>query len=154
MKKITNLINTLNNNLNVAYSLIRIYLGIALFIRGWILLADPSEITRLAGAQQVYWWYSYIIGAHLIGGFMLATGLLTRFAALLQIPVLAGAVFFIHLEQGLMTVGQSLELASLVLVLLIIYFVFGSGIFALDNYIAKYKANAITGAGDYKQPAR
>lgn len=125
---------------DLAYSLIRIYLGIALFVRGWEFLSDPSAITTLAGAHTIYWWYSYIMGAHLVGGFLLAVGLLTRLAALLQIPVLFGAVFFVHIKQGLMAAGQSLELASLVLVLLIIYFLFGSGIFALDNYIAEKKS--------------
>ncbi|MCB0833693.1 MAG: DoxX family membrane protein, partial [Bacteroidetes bacterium] len=99
----------------------------ALLIRGALMLADPSLITSLAGVQQVYLWYSYIIGAHLIGGLFLALGIFTRAAALVQIPVVAGAIVFIHLGEGLMTVGQSLELASLVLFLLVVFSVFGTG---------------------------
>lgn len=137
MKQLDTLLHDLEDHREYAYSLIRAFLGIALFVRGWILLSDPSAITELAGAQQVYWWYSYIIGAHLGGGLLLAIGFLTRFAALLQIPILLGAVFFIHMGEGLMTVGQSLELATLVLILLCVYFLFGSGLFAVDNYLAQ-----------------
>ena len=144
MKQSASISHWLDTHREAAYSFIRIYLGIALFVRGWMLFSDPSAITQLAGAQQVYWWYSYIIGAHLIGGLLLTLGLLTRLAALLQIPILAGAVFFIHMEEGLMTVGQSLELAALVLFLLVAYFLFGSGPYALDNYIAEKKAGAET----------
>lgn len=142
MKRLADILHWLEVHRDLAYSLVRIYLGIALFVRGWVLLSDPSAITELAGAQKVYWWYSYIIGAHMVGGLLLVFGLLTRLAALLQIPILAGAVFFIHMEQGLMTVGQSLELASLVLVLLFVYLLFGSGLYALDNYIAEKKSQS------------
>ena len=139
MKLFDDLSKWLEMHNDLAYSLMRIFLGTALFIRGALLMSDPAAITQLAGADKLYWWYSYITIAHLVGGALLALGLLTRLAAMLQIPVLVGAVFFIHMQQGLLTVGQSLELAVLVLVLLIVYFLFGSGILALDRYIAKKK---------------
>ena len=139
MKFINDIILWLNKNTNVAYSLIRIFLGVALFIRGIILASDPAVITTLAGEDKIYWWYSYITIAHLIGGLSLALGLLTRLGSLLQIPVLFGAVFLVHLKQGLLSVGQSLELSVLVLVLLIIYFVFGSGAISVDNSLKKKK---------------
>lgn len=63
--------------------------------------------------------------AHLCGGAFLAIGLLTRLSALLQIPVLAGAVFLIHWHEGLFSLGQSLEFSSLVLFLLILLFIDG-----------------------------
>lgn len=141
MKTFGELLQWLEIRRDFAYSLIRVYLGIALFLRGLILLSDPSAITTLAGAQQVYMMYSYIIAGHLIGGLLLAMGFMARLAALLQIPILVGAVFFIHLKQGLMTVGQSLELASLVLALLSVYFIFGPGSYALDNYVGTKKTS-------------
>ena len=122
---------------DLAYSLMRIYVGIALFIRGWIFLSDPSAITQLSGAQTVYWWYAYIIGAHLIGGLLMALGILTRSAALIQMPILIGAIVFIHFDKGLMTVGQSLELAVLVLALLIVFALFGSGRFAVGSLMTR-----------------
>ena len=148
MKRLNEILHWLEVHRDLAYSLMRIYLGIALFVRGWLLLSDPSVITELVGAQQVYWWYSYIIGAHLIGGLLLTLGFLTRWAALLQIPILLGAIFFIHAEQGLMTPGQSLEVATLVLVLLSVYALFGSGVFALDSYLAAKKTGPALAASD------
>jgi putative oxidoreductase len=139
MKLIPKTILWLDNNNSIAYSLIRAFLGIALFVRGVILASDPAAITTLAGEDKIYWWYSYITVAHIIGGFSLAVGLLTRLGSLLQIPVLFGAVFMVHLKQGLLSVGQSLELSVLVLVLLLIYFVFGGGSLSVDNSLKKKK---------------
>lgn len=137
MKIINETILWLNNNTTLAYSLIRVFLGVALFIRGIILASDPAAITTLAGEDKIYWWCSYITVAHIIGGFSLAVGLLTRLGSLLQMPVLFGAVFLVHLKQGLLSVGQSLELSVLVLVLLITYFLFGSGVISVDSKMKK-----------------
>jgi len=93
----------LNTNHDIAYSIIRMFLGAALFVGGLILLSDPAAISKLAGLNNLYWWFSYITIIHIVAGLLLTLGLLTRIAALLQIPILAGAVFFIHLNQGLMS---------------------------------------------------
>jgi len=45
----------------------------------------------------------------LVGGAMLTIGFLTRLAAFVQIPILAGAVFIVHRQDGLFAMGQSLE---------------------------------------------
>lgn len=123
------------------YALIRIYLGVALCIRGWMILADPSAITRLTGAQELYMWYSYVIAGHLIGGVFMTFGWFTRLAALVQVPILGGAVFLVHLKQGLMSVSQSLELASLVLMLLLVFAIFGSGQWSVDHVLATKQAD-------------
>lgn len=137
MKKLNEAIKWFDQHTELAYSFIRIFLGFALFVRGLIIGVDPSVITQLTGANQWYWWYSYVIIIHIIGGLLLGVGLLTRFAALLQIPALLGAVLIFHLKEGLVRVEQSLELSTLVLVLLIIYFLFGSGALSIENYLAK-----------------
>lgn len=144
MKLFDNIRLWIENNSTLAYSFIRIFFGTALLIRGIILLSDPASITKLAGEDRIYWWYSYITIAHVVGGFLLAIGFFSRLASLLQIPILFGAVFLIHLKQGLLSVGQSLELSVLVLVLLLIYFIFGSGVLAVDKYLAKGKSNGVS----------
>ena len=142
MKSMNELFIWLDKNSNLAFALIRIFLGVALFIRGLIMISDPAAIVELAGEDKIYWWYSYVTIAHLAGGLLLSIGLLTRLGSLLQIPILFGAVFLIHLKQGLISEGQSLELSVLVLVLLLIYFVFGSGVLSVDNYLKKKKSAA------------
>lgn len=140
MNKLSAINNWFKVHKEYAYSFIRVFLGFALFVRGWIISFDPSVITQLIGANQWYWWYSYVIIIHIVGGFLLGIGLLTRFAALLQIPVLLGAILIFHLKEGLVRVEQSLELSTLVLVLLIIYFLFGAGPLSVDNYLAKNRS--------------
>ena len=120
-------IQWLDNNQNLAYSLIRVFLGLALVVRGWVFFADPGTVTDLAREESLYMWFSYVTLGHLFGGLFLMIGLQTRLAALIQVPILFGAVFIVHADQNLATVGQSLELSVMVLVLLIVYTLFGSG---------------------------
>lgn len=142
MEKINNVIKWLDDNQNLAYSLIRFFLGTALFVRGWIFFADPGTVTDMAREESLYMWFSYVTIGHLIGGFLLMIGLLTRIASLVQIPILFGAVFIVNASQNLASINQSLELAVMVLVLLIVYFLFGSGGFSLDQYLADKKTAA------------
>ena len=112
---------------NMAYAYIRIFLGLALAVRGLILIAKPESISELVSAEKMYMGYAFVAIIHLLGGLLLAVGFFTRLAAFFQIPVLLGAVFFVHANEGLMTAGQSLELAVMVLFLLLIFMVYGSG---------------------------
>ena len=86
MKIFNEIVDWLNTNHDLAYSIIRMFLGAALFVRGLILLSDPAAISELAGQNELYWWFSYITIIHIIAGLLLTLGLLTRIAALLQIP--------------------------------------------------------------------
>jgi putative oxidoreductase len=140
MDRINDALQWLDDNQNLAYSLIRFFIGTALFVRGWIFFADPGTVTELAREESLFMWFSYVTFGHLIGGMLLMAGLLTRLAAILQIPILIGAVFIVNAGQKLASVNQSLELAVMVLVLLIIYSLFGSGSFSLDRYLADKKA--------------
>lgn len=118
---------------NLSYAFLRIFIGTALFVRGFLFISEPAKLTALAGSEQYFWMYSYIAIVHLIGGALLAAGFYTRLAALIQIPILFGAVFFVHLKQGLLQSGQSLELSVMVLFILIIFFLFGAGELSIDN---------------------
>ena len=139
MSRYRDLVDWINEHRAVALDLVRIYLGVGLFVRGVLFayesqgvsaLVDLSEFSVASAALT-----HYVTFAHLVGGLLLAAGLLTRLAALVQIPILAGAVFLVHLEQGLLTADQSLEFSALVFVLLVIVFVFGPGEWAADRYV-------------------
>jgi uncharacterized membrane protein YphA (DoxX/SURF4 family) len=114
----------------------RVYLGIGLFVRGVLFISEPELL--LGYLQDLHSWFlpyavvHFVAVAHLCGGLMLASGLLTRLAAAIQIPILFGAVFLVHSSGGLLNPGQSLEFSGLVLALLIVYFVFGSGELSVD----------------------
>lgn len=120
--------------------LVRIYLGVGLFIRGVLLFASPRAdfVTELLQRTGQPWLLTaavlhYIAIAHLVGGLMLVFGLLTRIAAVAQLPVLIGAVFLIHRSEGLLAAGQSLEFSALVLFLLTVIAVAGPGPVSVDG---------------------
>lgn len=122
-------------NVSPPTDVVRIFLGLALFIRGVFLWNDPSSLSIFMDETSFPGLLQYITFGHIIGGLMLALGLLTRLAAMIQIPILTGAVFVIHLREGLVSPEQSLELAALVLFLLLIVFAFGPGKWSLDYKI-------------------
>ena len=123
---------------------VRIYLGLGLLARGVLLafnLRTEFFMDLLAQSDEP-WLISgmllhYVTAAHFIGGIMLTIGFFTRVAALVQIPILAGAVFFVHRQDGLFALGQSLELSALVLFLLVVFLVTGSGPLSLDATMAE-----------------
>jgi len=52
-----------------------------------------------------------------------------------QLPILIGAVFLVHLQEGLFTRHQNLEFSLLVLFLLVLVFIHGSGRWSVDYYV-------------------
>jgi len=132
--------------------LIRIYLGVALFFKGVYFMENRDYLLKMMEDAGGLWFAPaaiahYIVPAHLVGGFMLALGLLTRVAALAQIPILLGAVFYVHMPKlsalTQETVGrQNLELSALVLFLTVLVLLHGAGRFSLDYVIGKRSQDA------------
>jgi uncharacterized membrane protein YphA (DoxX/SURF4 family) len=118
---------------------VRIYLGLGLFARGLLLTSNSSSTAFIETIQQSGqpWVVTglalhYVMLAHFIGGLLLTLGFLTRIAALVQIPILVGAVFLIHRGEGVLAAGQSLEFSALVLFLLVVFSISGAGKLSLD----------------------
>lgn len=124
--------------------LIRIALGIFLCFKGAEFLTNMSAMMTLMDAQVPFGSFMllllghYIVFAHLLGGFLLALGLLTRFACLIQIPILLGALVFVNTD---MTRHFSEWFLSLVILLLLVYFLIaGNGPWSLaDKLYAENK---------------
>ena len=119
---------------------VRIYLGLGLFARGLLLITNTStgffvDLLERTGQPWLLTGFMlhYVMLAHFIGGALLMIGFLTRIAALVQIPILAGAVFVVHRQDGLFAMGQSLELSALVLFLLVVFAISGAGKLSLDH---------------------
>jgi len=122
------------------FDLLRIYLGLALFVKGLQFVSDRDQLARILGDTDLGWFIPtalahYIPAAHLGGGFLLAIGLMTRAAALFQIPILFGAAFVVYMPQGFFTYSQNFEFAALVLFLLVIIFFYGGGRLSADYYL-------------------
>jgi uncharacterized membrane protein YphA (DoxX/SURF4 family) len=133
------LVDWIEEHRAIGIDLVRMYLGVGLFVRGILFIAESRGISALVDLSQFSVASAalahYVTFAHLVGGLMLAAGLLTRLAALTQIPILIGAVFLVHLQEGLLSPNQSLEFSALVLFLLVVTFVFGAGPWSADRYV-------------------
>lgn len=68
---------------------------------------------------------------------MVVVGLVTRLAAAIQVPILLGAVFLVHLHEGFFRTEQSLELAVLELFLFGLTVVHGGGRPSVDAYLTR-----------------
>ena len=159
MQKLRQFIGWADTHPKVWLDCVRIYLGLGLFIRGLFIITNTrAEFVETLIRNMAYPWLitvgllHYVAIAHLIGGLMLLFGVLTRIAAWVQIPVLAGAILM-HRNEGLMTSGQSLELSTLVLFLLITFAFAGAGPLSVDNGMPKLRATEDSPLEDHHAPS-
>ncbi len=118
--------------------LLRIYMGVLMFLKGVMFVSHESSLMDMMVAAHVPMGGTllahYVVLAHIAGGLMLTVGLLTRLAAAVQIPIVLGAVLFVHAKQGFFTQAQTLEYALLVLFILALFVVSGAGRLSVDHY--------------------
>lgn len=122
---------------------LRIMLGLILFLKGISFIGDTDYLMRLVGGARFQVLpvvlVHYVAFAHLVGGLLIALGCLTRFAILIQLPILVGAVFFINISRGFSALNSELWLSALVLMLMIMFLVVGSGRFSVDTYMKEHE---------------
>ena len=121
--------------------LLRAALGIALVSKGISFISDMMSLKALLAESSFSFlpdWIALVITwIHLLCGFLITIGLFTRLSALIQIPILIGAVI-INLSMGIFTPGSELLFSLLVLVLLVFFLFEGGGEFSIDDYIKKH----------------
>lgn len=118
---------------------LRAALGIFLLMRGVAFLENNEDFEKMilnsglhAGAgflAAVIPWF------HIVGGLLIVIGLLTRFACVVQIPILLGALFFVNTKHDLFTVETTFAYTLVLLLLLIVFFVEGSGPLSIMTYL-------------------
>lgn len=115
--------------------LLRIALGIFFFLKGIQFVSQTHMFTDLIaplkGYGGVMLLVHYIAPAHLVGGLLIAFGLLTRWALIAQVPILLGAIIINFV--GPLSWGN-LVLAVVVLALTAFFIYYGSGKHSLDYY--------------------
>jgi uncharacterized membrane protein YphA (DoxX/SURF4 family) len=121
--------------------IIRILLGIFLLLKGLgfmdntailkSLIENQSDINVAPGLLEALVYYVTFV--HLVGGTLIALGILTRFSAIMQIPVVFGAVFFINILQSPFNTDLASSVAALIF--LVVFAVIGSGRLSLENYL-------------------
>lgn len=138
-----NLLVWLQENRDMWIEALRIYLGIALILKGLQFILNKEltmEIVRDVGIPFFELFFTHLVVlVHIAGGFLLTLGLVTRVAAFIQIPILAGAIFFVHRGQGLFGKSENLPFVILVLFLLIVFVGYGSGRLSIDYMIQQRK---------------
>ena len=125
--------------------ILRIALGIFLCFKGIQFFNNMGTMMNLMTSKtsfssfMIVMFSHYIVFAHLLGGFLLILGLLTRFACLIQIPILLGAVIFINSSPDMLRPFSELALSILTLLLLIYFLIVGNGPWSFDWFIAHDK---------------
>lgn len=129
-----------NSHTYFSLDLVRIALGVFLFVKGITFitniqyLADLiSPIDKIGGGMFMI---HYIAPAHMIGGIMIVFGLLTRWAIIAQLPILIGAIVVNFMGE---MHSQSLLMAIVVLAICIFFLFYGSGKHSADYYFKMQK---------------
>ena len=125
---------------------IRMLLGLFLVVKGYVFLNNTGYLRYLiieneaikqppAVISVIVFYVTYM---HLLGGGLIFLGLYTRLWALLQLPIVFGAVFFVNILSPF--VNSELWLSVLVLALLCLFVVIGSGPLSIDGLLLKTKS--------------
>jgi putative oxidoreductase len=113
--------------------IVRIGLGIFLCYKGVDFLVHINVLQSLLAANRTFGSFSaYMLSmviafAHIAGGLLLIMGILTRFACLIQIPILLGAVFLVNFSSEVFRPHSEIVISIVVLLLLIYFLVAGNG---------------------------
>jgi putative oxidoreductase len=131
---------------------VRVGLGLFLMVKGINFMRDTTLLDRLLfgnaslAGNEPHWLPLLITWADLLGGLLILLGLWTRLIALLQLPILVGAILFINSQRGGGIAPDSeLGLAILTLLLVIFFLIEGSGPLSLDAYFEKNRDHGSQG---------
>lgn len=123
--------------------LIRIILGSFLLMKGVEFMHDIPFLrdllleNRSVNLSQtvIVIILHYVTYVHMVGGILIILGLFTRTNALLQLPIVLGAVFYVNILNQV--VSSELWLSIIVLALLLLFVIIGSGPLSLDNLLTE-----------------
>lgn len=123
----------------VVWAGLRMVLGAIILFKGIIFIQDTGALMQMIESSRFPWasfgLAHYIAFAHLVGGFLILMGLKTRVAIVFQLPILLGAVFFVNAGGGIFTGNTEFLFSLFVLILLLVFLVYGSGRYSLDHYM-------------------
>jgi len=126
------------------FVLLRVALGMILTIRGVFFLTSIEPLFHLIGSSSLNELNMnmslalFVCWAHLLGGTFIVLGLLTKISAMVQIPILLGAIVFINLNSKLTFSFPELLFSIVVLILSVFFAVTGGGKFSMDNYAKRH----------------
>ncbi len=128
---------------------VRIALGVFLCIKGIQFPGQASVIMQKMPnfLSSDFFFLSmlqyYILFAHLLGGLFLIAGIFVRFACLIQIPILIGAIIFINTSINSWSPFSELSISIIVLLLLFYFTIVGNGRLSMAKYLREVKKEPI-----------
>lgn len=141
MQQQKSMLDWLNDNRDMCIEALRIYLGIGLILKGIEFIMNKQLALEYAEQLTIPFFnfvsMHVIVVVHIAGGILLTLGFLTRIAALIQVPILLGAIFLVHWHQGLFGRAQDLEYVLLVLFLLLVFVGYGGGRLSIDGLLLR-----------------
>ena len=116
----------------------RIILGVFITYKGLFYITHMNELELTTSGINVYFagvvLTHYIVFAHILGGPFIIFGLFTRIVSIVQLPILLGAIVFVNLPRGILSVANmELWVSAVVLAGLVVFIIFGAGRFSLDE---------------------
>ena len=129
--------NWLNRYADPIYCLLRILTGLMFACHGGTKLFSfpPSQYSGAANALTI------TAGSiELIGGFLVALGLLTRLAAFICSGEMAVAYFMTSVPRGFFPISNGGEMAALYCFVFLYIFFHGAGSWSLDSLVTKREA--------------
>lgn len=141
------LYNFHSGRLGVALLLVRVVVGAAFVLHGLPKVANPAVFAAHIGVPP--WLGAVAAWTEVIGGGLLALGLLTPITALFLAAQMIGALALVHLPKGdpfVSSSGASFELAAVYLAVSLAYLLAGPGAYSLDALIARRAAASQAGA--------
>ncbi len=126
----------------LAYPLIRVVAGVMLIPHGWLKffgggLQGTAGFMGKIGLEPAYALATYIGVLELVGGTMLAIGLLTRLVVIQVIGFMAVAAFYVHWSNGFLWIKGGYEYPLFWGVVALAILFRGGGRFSLDRLIGK-----------------
>jgi uncharacterized membrane protein YphA (DoxX/SURF4 family) len=122
---------------------LRVGLGISLFIRGISFMRTRTLIDHLLSQSTIlkeFGWLSVpITWVHLFCGLLILLGLFTRFAILLQIPILIGGLIVTNIQEGVFSFDPEVGFGFIILLLLLFFLIEGSGPWSFDKLMLNRK---------------
>lgn len=125
-------------------TILRIVLGLILFWKGISFIRDTALLESFIQETGVGFFsqnastLSFIVSyLSLLCGLFILTGFFTRTSSIVQIPILLVAVFFVNFKH----IGETnfeIFLSVIVLILLILFAIKGSGILSADEFFRTY----------------
>ena len=119
-------------------TLLRVSLGIVYVMHAYLALVINGPAGMIAynvkagiPLPEIATWY--LILAHGLGGILLVLGIYTRWAALANVPVMLGAIVFVHLKNGFWAHQQGYEYVLVLLVSTVATAMIGGGALSLKR---------------------